>query len=47
MKKLFLILILFSLQISFAQETSTISGYISGEGHKLQLVNVHLTGNKT
>ena len=46
MKKLFLILLLFSLQISFAQETSTISGYISGEGHKLQLVNVHLTGTK-
>ena len=46
MKKLFLILLLFSLQISFAQETSSISGYISGEGHKLQLVNVHLTGTK-
>jgi len=46
MKKLFLILLLFSLRISFAQETSTISGYISGEGHKLQLVNVHLTGTK-
>lgn len=46
MKKLFLILLLFGLQISFAQETSTISGYISGEGHKLQLVNVQLTGTK-
>jgi outer membrane receptor for ferrienterochelin and colicins len=46
MKKLFLILLLFGLQISFAQETSNISGYISGEGHKLQLVNVQLTGTK-
>ena len=46
MKKLFLILLLFGLQISFAQETSSVSGFISGEGHKLQLVNVHLVGTK-
>ncbi|WP_394775007.1 TonB-dependent receptor domain-containing protein [Flavobacterium sp.] len=46
MKKLFLILLLFSLQFSFAQETSNISGFISGESHKLQLVNVHLLGTK-
>ncbi|MBS7232889.1 TonB-dependent receptor [Flavobacterium psychroterrae] len=46
MKKLFLILLLFSLQFSFAQGTSNISGFISGEGHKLQLVNVHLSGTK-
>ncbi|MDA6068062.1 TonB-dependent receptor [Flavobacterium sp. AC] len=46
MKKLFLILLLFGLQISFAQETSNISGFISGERHKLQLVNVQLTGTK-
>lgn len=46
MKKLFLILLLFGLQISFAQETSNISGFISGEGHKLQFVNVQLTGTK-
>jgi len=46
MKKLFLTLLLFGLQISFAQETSNVSGYISGEGHKLQLVNIHLLGTK-
>lgn len=46
MKKLFLILLLFGLQITFAQETSSVSGFISGEGHKLQFVNVHLTGTK-
>ncbi|MEP6805078.1 MAG: TonB-dependent receptor, partial [Flavobacterium sp.] len=46
MKKVFLILLLFTLQFLFAQETSNISGYISGEGHKLQLVNVHLLGTR-
>jgi outer membrane receptor for ferrienterochelin and colicins len=46
MKKVFLILLLFSLQFLFAQETSNISGFISGEGHKLQLVSVHLLGTR-
>lgn len=46
MKKLFLILILFAFQFSFAQETANISGFISGDGHKLQLVNIHLIGTK-
>ena len=39
-------MLLFGLQISFAQETSSVSGFISGEGRKLQLVNVHLAGTK-
>ena len=39
-------MLLFGLQISFAQETSSVSGFISDEGHKLQLVNVHLLGTK-
>ncbi|MCD0464473.1 TonB-dependent receptor [Flavobacterium sp. ENC] len=46
MKKLFLILLLFGLQYSFAQETAVISGYISGEGQKLPLSNIHLAGTK-
>ncbi|MFH6986342.1 TonB-dependent receptor domain-containing protein [Flavobacterium collinsii] len=46
MKKLFLILLLFCLQFSFAQETSSVSGFISGDGHQLQLANVHLAGTK-
>ncbi|CAI2765942.1 TonB-dependent receptor [Flavobacterium collinsii] len=46
MKKLFLILLLFCLQFSFAQETSSVSGIISGDGHQLQLANVHLAGTK-
>ncbi|RKR10319.1 outer membrane receptor for ferrienterochelin and colicins [Flavobacterium sp. 90] len=46
MKKLFLILLLFCLQFLSAQETTSVSGFISGEGQKLQLVNVHLIGTK-
>ncbi|WP_316634859.1 TonB-dependent receptor [uncultured Flavobacterium sp.] len=46
MKKLFLMLLLFNLQFSFAQEINSVSGFISGEGEKLQLANVHLTGTK-
>lgn len=46
MKKLFLMLLFFYLQFSFAQETSSVSGIISGDGHQLQLANVHLVGTK-
>jgi outer membrane receptor for ferrienterochelin and colicins len=45
MKNSILILILFTLHISFAQETTKISGFISGEGRKLQAANVHLLGS--
>ncbi|WP_291286579.1 TonB-dependent receptor [Flavobacterium sp.] len=46
MKKLFLILLLFCLQFSFAQETNSVSGIISADGHQAQLANVHLVGTK-
>lgn len=46
MKKLFLMLLFFCLQFSFAQETNSVSGIISGDGHQLQLANVHLLGTK-
>lgn len=46
MKKLFLMLLFFCLQFSFAQETNSVSGIISGDGHQLQLANVHLVGTK-
>lgn len=35
---------LFSLQFSFAQKTTKISGLISGNGRKIQTANVHLLG---
>nr|WP_294927087.1 TonB-dependent receptor [uncultured Flavobacterium sp.] len=44
MKTSTLILILFVLQISYAQNTGSISGHVSGEGQKLQAVNVQLLG---
>ena len=44
MKTSILILILFGLQISYAQNTGSISGYVSGEGQKMQAVNVQLLG---
>jgi len=44
MKTSILILILFGLQISYAQNTRTISGHVSGEGQKMQAVNVQLLG---
>lgn len=46
MKKLFLILLLFCLQFSFAQETGSVSGIISGDSQQLQLANVSLLGTK-
>ena len=46
MKKLFLILLLFGFQFTFAQEKGKISGSVSGEGHKLQYVNIHLLGTE-
>ncbi|MEZ0130930.1 TonB-dependent receptor plug domain-containing protein, partial [Flavobacterium sp. LBUM151] len=44
MKNSILILILFTLQFSFAQETTSISGFVSGEGRKIQAANMHLLG---
>ena len=44
MKNSILILILFSLQFSFAQESVSISGFVSGEGKKIQAANVRLLG---
>ena len=44
MKTSILILILFGLQISYAQNTGSLSGYVSGEGQKKQAVNVQLLG---
>ena len=38
------VLMLFSLQFSFAQKTNKISGLISGNGRKIQTANVHLLG---
>ncbi|MBF4464914.1 TonB-dependent receptor [Flavobacterium sp. LC2016-12] len=46
MKNSIVILILFTLQFSFAQETTTISGFVTGEGNKIQAANVHLLGTK-
>lgn len=46
MKNSTVILILFTLQFSYAQETSTISGFVTGEGNKIQAANVHLLGTK-
>ena len=46
MKNSIVILILFTLQFSYAQETTTISGFVSGEGKKIQAANVHLLGTK-
>jgi len=44
MKTSILLLILFGLHISYAQNTGSISGYVSGEGQKLQAANVQLMG---
>ena len=44
MKNSIVILILFTLQFSYAQETTTVSGFVSGEGKKIQAANVHLLG---
>jgi len=44
MKNSIWILILFNLNFSFAQETTKISGFISGNGRKIQAANVHLLG---
>ncbi|KQW96166.1 TonB-dependent receptor [Flavobacterium sp. Root420] len=44
MKNSIVILILFTLQLSYAQETSSISGFVSGEGKKIKAANVHLLG---
>jgi len=44
MKTSILILILFGLKISYAQNTGSISGHVSGEGQKMQAVNVQLLG---
>jgi len=44
MKTSILILILFGLQISYAQNIGSMSGYVSGEGQKMQAVNVQLLG---
>jgi outer membrane receptor for ferrienterochelin and colicins len=44
MKNSIVILILFTLQLSYAQETTTVSGFVSGEGKKIQAANVHLLG---
>ena len=44
MKNSIVILILFTLQFSYAQETTAISGFVSGEGRKIQAANVHLLG---
>ncbi|MEG1239392.1 MAG: carboxypeptidase-like regulatory domain-containing protein, partial [Flavobacterium sp.] len=46
MKNSIWILILFNLHFSFAQETTKVSGFISGEGRKIQAANVHLLGSK-
>jgi outer membrane receptor for ferrienterochelin and colicins len=46
MKNSIWILILFNLHFSFAQETSKISGFITGNGQKLQAANVQLLGTK-
>jgi len=39
-------LLLFGFQFTFAQEKGKISGSVSGEGHKLQYVNIHLLGTE-
>lgn len=44
MKNSIWILILFNLHFSFAQESARISGFISGNGQKLQAANVQLLG---
>lgn len=46
MKNSIVILILFTLQFSYAQEITSVSGFISGEGRKIQAANVHLLGTK-
>lgn len=46
MKNSIVILILFILQLSYGQETATISGFVSGGGRKIQAANVHLLGTK-
>jgi outer membrane receptor for ferrienterochelin and colicins len=46
MKNSFLILLLFGLQFSFAQKTTSVSGFVSGEGQKIQVANIHLLGTK-
>ena len=46
MKNSIWILILFNLHFSFAQETTKVSGFISGEGRKIHAANVHLLGSK-
>jgi outer membrane receptor for ferrienterochelin and colicins len=44
MKNSIWILILFNLHFSYAQQTTKISGFISGNGKKLQAANVQLLG---
>ncbi len=46
MKNSIVILILFTLQFSYAQEITSVSGFVSGEGRKIQSANVHLLGTK-
>ena len=46
MKNSIFILILFSLQLSYAQKLTSISGFVSGEERKIQAANVHLLGTK-
>ena len=46
MKNSIVILILFTLQFSYAQEITSVSGFVSGEGRKIQAANVHLLGTK-
>ncbi|MGO4772601.1 TonB-dependent receptor domain-containing protein [Flavobacterium sp. W22_SRS_FK3] len=44
MKNSIVILILFILQFSYAQQTTTVSGFVSGKGRKIHAANVHLLG---
>jgi len=44
MKNSIFLLILFSLHYSFAQESASISGFVSDKGKKIQAANVHLLG---
>jgi outer membrane receptor for ferrienterochelin and colicins len=44
MKNSIWILILFNLHFSFAQQTVKISGFVTGEGKKIEAANVHILG---
>jgi len=44
MKNSIWILILFNLHFSFAQQTVQISGFVTGEGKKIEAANVHILG---